>query len=253
MFGIDLSDKRALVTGGSRGVGRAIARMLGEAGAAVGISYLNRREEADAVVADLKRAGGRAWAHGGDLSVPAVSEALLEQARAEFGTLDIFVGNAGIWKPAYVPISQMSDTQWRNTIGANLDSIFFTLRAAIPLLNEGGRIVLISSTAGQRGESGHGDYAATKGAIISLVKGLAIELADRRITVNAVAPGWIDTEMSLEPYKEGGRARIEANIPLKRVARADEVAGPVLFLCSPLADYITGEILNVNGGLVLCG
>ena len=120
-------------------------------------------------------------------------------------------------------------------------------------MRDGGKVVLISSTAGQRGEAYHGDYAASKGAIISLVKGLCVEVARRDITVNCVAPGWIDTDMTAIPYADGGRARIESNIPLGRVASADDVAGPVLFLCSPLARHITGEILNVNGGSVLCG
>ena len=253
MYPIDLKNKTAVVTGGSRGVGRAVAQMLAQAGAHVGISYFARKDEADAVVADLQRAGMNAWAQAGDLADGTAADALFERARAEFGSLDIFVGNAGIWEPAHMPIAEMTNEQWRKTIGINLDSIFYTTRAAARGMNEGGRIVLVSSTAGQRGEAGHADYAATKGAIISLVKGVAIELAPQRITVNAVAPGWIDTEMSLLPFKDGGRARIEAAIPLKRVATAEEIAGPVLFLCSPLAAYITGEILNVNGGLVLCG
>jgi 3-oxoacyl-[acyl-carrier protein] reductase len=113
--------------------------------------------------------------------------------------------------------------------------------------------VLVSSTAGQRGEAGHGDYAASKGAMISLVKGVAIELAPRQITVNAIAPGWIDTEMAALPYQEGGRAKIEGAIPIGRVATAEDVAGPIVFLCSHLARHITGEIVNVNGGSVLCG
>ena len=253
MLGIDLKNKNAVVTGGSRGVGRAVAQLLAQAGANVGISYRARKDEADAVVADLERTGVRAWAHGGDLADVAVTDKLFARAREEFGTLDFFVGNAGIWQPADVPIAEMSDEQWRKTIGINLDSIFFTTRAAARMMSNGGSIVLISSTAGQRGEVGHADYAATKGAIISLVKGVAIELAARQITVNAVAPGWIDTEMCAIPYSDGGRSRIEGNIPLRRVASAQEVAGPVLFLCSPLARYITGEILNVNGGMVLCG
>ena len=253
MLGIDLKDKTAVVTGGSRGVGRAVAQLLAQAGVHVGISYRSRKEEADAVVADLERAGVRAWAHGGDLSDGTAAEQLFQRAQKEFGSLDIFVGNAGIWEPVDAPIAQMTDEQWHNTIAINLDSVFYTTRAAARMMNDGGSIVLISSTAGQRGENGHADYAATKGAIISIVKGVAIELAPRQITVNAVAPGWIDTEMCELPYSKGGRARIEANIPLRRVAAAEDVAGPVLFLCSSFARYITGEILNVNGGMVLCG
>jgi 3-oxoacyl-[acyl-carrier protein] reductase len=135
----------------------------------------------------------------------------------------------------------------------NLDSVFYTTRSAARIIRPHGRIVLISSTAGQRGEAYHADYAATKGAIISLVKGLCIELAKQDVTVNCVAPGWIDTEMCDIPYADGGRERVERGIPLGRVAAVEDIAGPVLFLCSPLARHVTGEIVNVNGGSVLCG
>lgn len=253
MLALDLKDKRAVVTGGSRGVGRAVALLLAQAGAHVGISYFNRKADADAVVAELVNTGVKAWAEQSDLARRDDADALFERARAEFGRIDIFVGNAGLWEAADIPLAEMTDDQWRNTLAVNLDSIFYSTRAAIRLLDDGGRIVLISSTAGQRGEAGHGDYAATKGAIIALVKGVAIELAPRQITVNAVAPGWIDTEMAALPFGDGGRARIEAAIPIGRVATADDVAAPVVFLCSPLARHITGEVLNVNGGSVLCG
>jgi 3-oxoacyl-[acyl-carrier protein] reductase len=253
MLTIDFRGKKAVVTGGSRGVGKAIALMFGRAGAHVGIAYQQRRDAADEVVNDLQRMGVQAWAHGGDLSNADAADQFFGRAQAEFGSIDFFVGNAGLWEPTNVPLAEMTDQQWRHTMGVNLDSIFYSTRAAIRIMNDDGRIVLISSTAGQRGEAGHGDYAASKGAMISLVKGVAVELAARNITVNCVAPGWIDTEMAALPYAEGGRARIEAGIPLGRVASADDIAGPVLFLCSPLARHITGEILNVNGGSVLCG
>lgn len=253
MLSLDLRNKSAIVTGGSRGIGRAVALMLAEAGADVGISYYTRAGEAETVVADLQRAGVRAWAVQADLAERAGADALFERARSEFGTIDIFVGNAGLWEPVDVAIANMSDEQWRRTLAVNLDSIFYTTRGAIRLMQDGGRIVLISSTAGQRGEAGHADYAATKGAIISLVKGVAVELAPRQITVNAVAPGWVDTDMAALPYQGGGRARIEAGIPLGRVASATDIAGPVIFLCSSLARHVTGEIVNVNGGSVLCG
>lgn len=253
MLQIDLTGKRAIVTGGSRGVGRAVALLLAQAGAHVGISYHTRRAEADAVVADLERLGVHAFAQGGDLADPAVAEELFERAGREFGGVDLFVGNAGIWPPADTPISEMTDAQWRRTLAVNLDAAFFTTRAAARVLADGGRIVLISSTAGQRGEAGHADYAASKGALISLVKSVAVELAPRDVAVNGVAPGWIDTEMTALPYQGVGRHQIESGIPLGRVASDTDVAGPVVFLCSPLARHITGEILNVNGGSVLCG
>lgn len=253
MLEIDLSGRRALVTGGSRGVGEATALLLADAGADVGITYHTRSDAAERVVERLRGLGVRAWAEGGDLSQPEVVERVFARAATAFGGLDLFIGNAGIWPPDDVPVAEMTDAQWRRTLGANLDSIFYTTRAAARMLTDGGRIVLVGSTAGQRGEAGHADYAATKGAMISMVKGIAVELAPRDITVNCVAPGWIDTEMAAGPYAEGGRARIEAGIPLGRVASAEDVAGPIVMLCSPFARHITGEILNVNGGAVLCG
>lgn len=253
MLSIDLSGRRAVVTGGSRGVGLAVSRLLARAGADVGISYESRHEAADAAVAELRALGVRAWAQAGDLGRADTAERLFARAQEEFGGLDIFVGNAGIWPPQDVPLAEMTDEQWRRTLAVNLDAVFYTTRAAARRIADGGRIVLVGSTAGQRGEAFHGDYAATKGAIISLVKGVAIELAPRDVTVNCVAPGWIDTEMAAPPYSAGGRERIEAGIPLRRVATPEDVAGPIVFLCSPLARHITGEILNVNGGSVLCG
>jgi 3-oxoacyl-[acyl-carrier protein] reductase len=147
----------------------------------------------------------------------------------------------------------MREAQWRRTLEINLTSVFHTVRLAAQQLADGGRIVLVSSTAGQRGEAGHADYAATKGALISLTKSVAVELAPRGITVNCVAPGWIDTEMVAGPMAGEGRARIERSIPLGRIATPDDIAGPIVFLCSDLARHVTGEILNVNGGSVLCG
>jgi 3-oxoacyl-[acyl-carrier protein] reductase len=250
---LGLVGKRALVTGGSRGIGLAVARMLADGGAQVGISYRDRKREADAAVQAIEQKGVHAWAHGGDLSDPAQVERLFGRAIDEFGGLDIFVGNAGIWPPEHVPVALMTNEQWRGTVAANLDSIFYCTREAARIMADHGRIVLISSTAGQRGEAGHADYAATKGGIIAFVKGVAIELAAHDITVNCVAPGWVDTEMAVLPYAGEGRTQIERSIPLGRVASTDDIAGPIVFLCSALARHITGEIINVNGGSVLCG
>lgn len=250
---IELRGKRALVTGGTRGVGGATARMLAEAGADVGISYRSRQREAESMVEALRARGRRAWAQAGDLAEPEVVAELFERVVAEFGGLDILVANAGVWPPEDVPIAEMSTAQWRRTLSVNLDGVFYCVRAAAAMLADGGRIVLVGSTAGQRGEANHGDYAASKGALQSLVKGVAVELARRDITVNCVAPGWIDTEMAAVPYDAGGRQRIARTIPLGRVATPEDVAGPIAFLCSHLARHITGEVLNVNGGAVLCG
>ncbi len=253
MLGIDLNGKRALVTGGSRGVGRATAFLLARAGAHVGIACRDRQAEAAQVVGELRSMGVKAWVEMGDIADPATARRLGHRALKEFGGLDIFVGNAGVWPPTDVPVAEMADEQWRRTLAVNLDSVFFTVREAVRIMADGGRIVLIGSTAGQRGEAGHADYAATKGAIIAMVKGIAVELAPRSITVNCVAPGWVDTDMAAPSYAGAGRAGIEAGIPLGRVASPEDVAGPVVFLCSGLARHITGEILNVNGGSVLCG
>ncbi|HSJ25127.1 MAG TPA: SDR family oxidoreductase [Longimicrobiales bacterium] len=253
MIGIDLLGKRAVVTGGSRGVGRAVALMLGAAGAQVGISYRSRHEDAEQLVRDLEALGVSAWSQAGDLSQSREAERLMNRALDEFGGLDIFVGNAGVWPPDHVPLALMSDQQWRDTMAANLDAIFYTTREAARVMADGGRIVLISSTAGQRGEAGHGDYAASKGAIISLVKGVAVEMAGHDITVNCVAPGWVDTEMASPALRGDARSKVEAGIPLHRIATAEDIAGPVVFLCSEMARHITGEVVNVNGGSVLCG
>ena len=135
----------------------------------------------------------------------------------------------------------------------NVDSMFFTTRAAARVMSDNGRIVLVASTAGQRGEANHADYAASKGAMISYVKSMCIEVAPRGITVNSVAPGWVDTEMAEPAYGGGGKERIARGIPVGRVASPRDIAGPIVFLCSELARHITGEIVNVNGGSVLVG
>jgi 3-oxoacyl-[acyl-carrier protein] reductase len=250
---ISLRGKRALVTGGSRGIGAATAMMLAECGADVGIGYRSRQTEAGDVVQKLAERGVRAFAHGADISTLEGTSDLFDRASREFGGLDVFVGNAGIWPPQDVPLTEMTDEQWRRTMAENVDAMFYSARAAARLLERGGRIVLVASTAGQRGEAYHADYAASKGAMISFVKSLAVELASREITVNAVAPGWVDTEMVADALDAGGRAKIAAAIPIGRVASARDIAGPITFLCSDLARHITGEILNVNGGSVLCG
>jgi 3-oxoacyl-[acyl-carrier protein] reductase len=184
-----------------------------------------------------------------------VHEALVAEVVRDFGGLDCYVANAGIWPSEAVAVKDMGDARWAATMRVNLDAVFFGCRAALRVMRPGGSIVIVTSTAGQRGEGFHADYAATKGALIAFVKSLAVEAAPG-ITVNSVAPGWTDTDMCAETFAEEGgaaRARIEAGIPLGRVAAPEDIAGPIVFLCSPLARHITGEILNVNGGSVLCG
>ncbi len=241
---INLAGKRAFVTGGGRGIGHATAVLLARAGAKVAVGYRSRKPAPAAHVTAAVR---------GDLgTIAGASKAVGEALRALGGGLDILVINHGVWPADDVPVAKMTDEQWESTRRANLDAVIYVTRAAIPKLRDGGTIVLVASTAGQRGEAFHTDYAATKGAVIAITKSLAVELAPR-ITVNCVAPGWVDTEMSAKPYAGDGRAAIEKTIPLRRVASAEDIAGPILFLCSPLARHITGEILNVNGGSVLCG
>jgi 3-oxoacyl-[acyl-carrier protein] reductase len=249
-----LRGKRALVTGGSRGIGAATAQLFAEYGVDVAIGYRSRRADADALVAKLRDSHGvKAFAHASDISTMTGATELVDQAALSLGGLDFFVGNAGIWCVDDVAFADMTDQQWRRTMAENVDSVFYTTRAAIRRLNDGGRVVLVSSTAGQRGEAFHADYAASKGAMISLVKSLAPELGKRGITVNSVAPGWVETEMCAVPFSEGGRERIAAGIPVGRIAAARDIAGPIVFLCSELARHVTGEILNANGGSVLCG
>ncbi|HZL50741.1 MAG TPA: SDR family oxidoreductase, partial [Terracidiphilus sp.] len=193
---------------------------------------------------------------------PADGRALVAAAVAAFGRLDILVVNHGIWPAEDVSIARMADEQWRRTMGVNLDSVFGLVQAAVAQMDRqalaqgeaAGHIVLISSTAGQRGEANHADYAVTKGALISLTKSLSSELAPRGIRVNCVAPGWVATEMSAAAVGDPEMgAKIRAGIPVGRVASPREIAGPVLFLCTPLAGFISGEVLNVNGGSVLVG
>ncbi len=250
---LDLRGKNAVVTGGSRGVGRATALMLADAGASVGIGYRSREQEALETVKELEARGVKSWAQVGDLGDPAHARELFLRADREFDGLDIFVGNAGIWPPDDIPFAEMSEEHWRRTMRENLDSVFYTTREAIRRMRDDGRIVLVSSTAGQRGEAFHGDYAATKGGIISLVKGLCVELGSRGITVNCVAPGWVDTEMAHPVLKGGRKEAISRSIPLGRIPPPEDIAGPIVFLCSRLARHVTGEILNVNGGSVLVG
>lgn len=256
-----LEGKVALISGGSRGIGAETVRLFAEAGARVAFSYRQAREQAEAMAAAC---GGpqHCVAIEQELASSADGRALVAAAASAFGRLDVLVANHGIWPPNDAPISKMTETQWRRTMAVNLDSVFGLVQAAVAQMDSqsrqpnqpAGHIVLISSTAGQRGEANHADYAVTKGALISLTKSLSSELAPRGFRVNCVAPGWVATEMSAAAVDDPELGpKIAAGIPVGRVATAREIAGPVLFLCTPLAGFISGEVLNVNGGSVLVG
>jgi len=249
----DLAGRRALVTGGSRGIGAATARLLARCGADVALTYRTRRAEAEAVAKDITALGRRASVHRVELSTRRNVDATIDGIALAWDGLDILIGNAGIWPSDEAAVRDMADERWSQTMAENVDGMFYSTRAALRAMRDGGRVVLVSSTAGQRGESMHADYAASKGAMISFVKSVAIEVARRGITVNSVAPGWVDTEMCADPFAGGGRDRIAQNIPVGRIASVDDIAGPIVFLCTNAARHITGEILNVNGGSVLCG
>jgi 3-oxoacyl-[acyl-carrier protein] reductase len=249
----DLAGKRALVTGGSRGIGAAPAELFAEFGVHVAIGYRSRKSDADAVVKKLTDRGVKAAAFSTDISMREGADVLVQQSVQALGGLDFFVGNAGIWPVDDVPVADMDDHRGRRTMAENVDSMFFTTRAAARVMSDNGRIILVASTAGQRGEANHADYAASKGAMISYVKSMCIEVAPRGITVNSVAPGWVDTEMAEPAYGGGNKERIAKNIPIGRIASPRDIAGPIVFLCSELARHVTGEIVNVNGGAVLVG
>jgi 3-oxoacyl-[acyl-carrier protein] reductase len=261
---LSLEGKVALITGGSRGIGAATVRLFREAGARVAFSYRSARDTAEALAVSC---GGdevcRAFCQ--DLASPEDGRTLVRAAVEAFGRLDVLVANHGVWPPRDAPIAELDESQWRETLAVNLDSVYGLIQAAVgqfqvqtqsesPAHGQGARIVLVSSTAGQRGEAFHADYAASKGALISLTKGLATELAPQGIQVNCVAPGWVRTDMSAPALDEpASRSRVLAAIPLGRAADPMEIAGPILFLCTPLAGFMTGEIVNVNGGAVLVG
>jgi 3-oxoacyl-[acyl-carrier protein] reductase len=249
---IDLVGKTALVTGGSRGIGRACCEMLARAGARIAVNYRVERPNADALIKSIKDSGGDAFALAADVARADEAEMMVEEAASRLGRLDILVNNAGIWKGG--PVEEISDGEWSEMVGVNLTGTFHVIRAAVPHMKRtGGRIVNVSSTAGQRGESLHSHYAATKGAIIALTKSLAVELAPSGIATNCVAPGWVVTDMTRDALSGAGRKEILAAIPLARPGRSEEIAAAVVFLASDLASYINGEILNVNGGSVLAG
>jgi 3-oxoacyl-[acyl-carrier protein] reductase len=252
---INLTGKVALITGASRGIGAATSIKFAQAGIhRLVLNYNRDRKAAQQIAATCEKFGAETILVRADVSRVAAVEKMIDSTVSRFGSLDILVANAGIWKEA--AIEQMSEGEWDETIAVNLKSIYACCHAAARVMIPGrrGTMILVSSTAGQRGEPFHSHYAATKGAIISMTKSLAAELGPRGITVNCVAPGWVATDMTEEALNDPKvRRKIRELIPLGRVATPDEIAGPILFLASELASHVNGEVLNVNGGSVLCG
>lgn len=250
---ISLNNRTALITGGSKGIGRECVRLLAKAGADVAFTFNQGKNESDRLIHELKNEN-MIKSYKVSLEQPEEIEAAVKLIIKEFGNIDILINNAGIWKKA--PIDNMKLEDWNETMQINLTSTFLFSKHVIPHMkqNNFGRIINISSTAGQRGEAFHSHYAASKGGMIAFTKSLASELGKFNITVNCVAPGWVITGMTKESLADERKFHnILEDIPLKKIANPEEIAGPVLFLASGLASHITGEILNVNGGSVLCG
>ena len=251
---IDLKGKVAVITGASRGIGAATALKFADAGASLVLNYFKHEGDAELVAREARKRGVRAITFCADVSRFDDVRALFEQTLVEFGRFDVLIANAGVWTGS--AIEALDEKTWQETIEVNLKGVYACCHFAAAHLKRqrSGVIITVSSTAGQRGEANHSHYAASKGGVISFTKSLASELGPYGITVNSVAPGWVDTDMSAEPLHDQREIpSILAGIPLRRVASADDIAGPILFLASDLARHITGEVLNVNGGSVLCG
>ena len=254
MTRLGLADRVALVTGGSRGIGKAVVELFASCGAHVAVNYVKDEEAAMATVNLARTHGVQAVALQADVSQLSEAERLLQQTVEHFRRIDFLVCNAGIWEGG--PVESIPEDLWDKTLDINLKGTWSVCRAAVPFMKKQrfGRIVIVSSTAGQRGEANVSNYAASKGGQISITKSLGPELAAFGINVNCVAPGWVHTEMSEDAYADPARLEsIIKTIPLGRVATPEEIAGPIVFLCTEWANHITGEVLNVNGGSVLCG
>jgi 3-oxoacyl-[acyl-carrier protein] reductase len=251
---INLGGQVAIVTGGSRGIGKAIVELLAALGAQVVVNYFRDQEAAKATVDAIRKKGGEAISVQADVAKPLEAQRLIDATIDSFKRIDILVCNAGIWEGA--PLDKMTEELWDRTLDVNLKGTWTVCRAVVSQMKQqhSGKIVILTSTAGQRGEANFSNYAASKGAQIAFTKSLAEELGEWEINVNAVAPGWVDTEMTREALGDPrNRDRIAGTIPLRKIAAPEDIAAPVVFLCTEWARHITGEILNVNGGSVLCG
>lgn len=251
---IDLENQVAIITGGSRGIGAATALMLAKAGAHIIITYASNEKAAKEVQEEIAGMGRKCVAIRANVSKPKNAKRVVEKAIQKFGQVDILVNNAGIW--THGEMGKMTEEIWKETMEINLDGAFHMINAVVPYMKRRrfGKIINISSTAGQRGEAYHSHYAASKGALISLTKSLSTELGSYNINVNSVAPGWVNTDMSSEALRNSKfMEEVVKGIPLGRIPTGEDIAGPIAFLASDLARHITGEILNVNGGSVLVG
>ncbi|MGH9534760.1 MAG: SDR family NAD(P)-dependent oxidoreductase [Terriglobales bacterium] len=263
MVAIELEGQVAVLTGGSRGIGARAVQLLAAAGANVVFTYRRDGSAARSVLQAARQAGGnspasRVVALRADATRPAASRRLIAEAVRRFGRVDIAIANAGMWKAEDLAVERITPGQWRAMLAANLDSAYALAAAAVaqmkrqrtPRGRPPGRIIFVASTAAQRGEALHADYAAAKGGVIALARGLSTEVARQGILVNVVAPGWVDTDMSA-PILRSRPAPVLAKIPLGRVGRPEELAGCILFLCTPWSNFMTGSVLSANGGAVL--
>ncbi|HYA48885.1 MAG TPA: 3-oxoacyl-ACP reductase family protein [Burkholderiales bacterium] len=249
-----LNGRKVLITGGSRGIGRATALLFARAGCDVAISYASDSQAAAAVRAGVQDMGRECLVYQAEASSRTAAEAMVADILSRWGELDTLVNNAGVW--TYLEMGRMDEAVYRETMDINVDGVFYVTNAVVPSMKEHGRgcIINVTSTAAVRGEALHSHYAASKGALQSLTKSLAVELAPFNIRVNGVAPGWVDTDMCAGVFSEPGmKEKVRQTIPLRRIPPPEDIAGPIAFLASDLARHITGEVLNVNGGSVLCG
>ncbi len=247
-----LSGRVALVTGASRGIGRAIAVALGRRGAKVIVNYASREDAARETAAAVEAAGGQAALAAFDVASSAAVAEAIKAIGKDHGGLDILVNNAGVAINGL--LLRFSDEQWAKTLGTNLAGAFHCARAAASLLLKAkgaGRIINITSVVGETGNGGQAAYAASKAGMIGLTMSLARELASRGVTCNAVSPGYIETDMTAEHLPEAARAKLLEGIPLGRIGRAEDVADAVAFLAGPEAAYVTGQVLRVNGGMLM--
>jgi 3-oxoacyl-[acyl-carrier protein] reductase len=251
---IDLSGRTVLVSGGSRGIGRATAILFAKAGADVAITYQRQEEAAFQVKTSVEGLGRRCLALKAEISKEAEVRRAVEEIIRALGRIDVLVNNAGIW--TYLEIGSGDTKTWKETMEVDLDSVYYFTDAVVPHMkkHKQGGIINVGSTAGIRGEAHHSHYAATKGALNALTKSWAAEFAPHNIRVNLVAPGWVETDMCSEVFSDPAfKESVRQSIPLKRIPPPEDIAGPILFLASDLARHITGAIINVNGGSVLCG